>query len=263
LFEVGPREGAVYETLRSQISSALQGALLVQRVQERSAELEVANKELEAFSYTVSHNLRAPLRAMDGFSRILLEDYSSQLPPEAERYLRIVRESAQQMGRLIDDLLAFSRLSRQPVNKQPIDTAALVRQALDSLSSEQGGRQVDLSIGGLPPCQGDPALLRQVWINLLSNALKFTREQGVARIEIGCLTQEDDAPVYFVKDNGVGFDMQYAGKLFGVFQRLHRAEEYDGTGVGLAIVQRIIHRHGGRVWAEAEPGQGATFYFTI
>jgi light-regulated signal transduction histidine kinase (bacteriophytochrome) len=167
------------------------------------------------------------------------------------------------MGHLMDDLLAFSRLSRQPLNKQPIDTAALVRQALDSLSSEQAGWQVDLSIGDLLPCQGDPALLRQVWINLLSNALKFTREQDVARIEIGCLTQEDDAPVYFVKDNGVGFDMQYAGKLFGVFQRLHRAEEYDGTGVGLAIVQRIIHRHGGRVWAEAEVNKGATFYFVL
>jgi PAS domain S-box-containing protein len=236
---------------------------LEQRVIERTAQLEATNKELEAFSYSVSHDLRAPLRAMDGFSRILLEEYAPQLSSEAGRYLKTIRESSQQMGHLIDDLLAFSRLSRQPVNKQAIDTAALVRQALDSLSSEQAGRQVDLSIGDLPPCQGDPALLQQVWINLLSNALKFTRQREMARIEIGCQTNADGEPVYFVKDNGTGFDMQYAGKLFGVFQRLHRAEEYEGTGVGLAIVQRIVHRHGGRVWAEAEPGQGATFYFTI
>jgi light-regulated signal transduction histidine kinase (bacteriophytochrome) len=167
------------------------------------------------------------------------------------------------MGHLVDGLLAFSRLGRQPLHKQPIDTADLVRQALQSLSGEQVGRRIEISIGELPACQGDPALLRQVWINLLSNALKFTREQDVARIEIGCRTQEDGAPVYFVKDNGVGFDVQYAAKLFGVFQRLHRAEEYEGTGVGLAIVQRIIHRHGGRVWAEAEVNKGATFYFTI
>ena len=236
---------------------------LEQRVVDRTAQLEAANKELEAFSYSVSHDLRAPLRAIDGFSRILLEDHTPQLPPEAVRYLRIIFESTQQMGQLIDGLLAFSRLGRQPLDKQPIDTAGLVRQVLDSLSSEQAGRQVEISLDELPVCQGDPTLLRQVWVNLLSNALKFTRGREVARIEIGSMAGQDGEPVYFVKDNGVGFDMQYADKLFGVFQRLHRAEEYEGTGVGLAIVQRIVHRHGGRVWAESEPGAGATFYFAL
>ena len=235
---------------------------LEQRVVDRTAQLEAANKELEAFSYSVSHDLRAPLRAIDGFSRILLEDYMPQLPPEVARYLRIIFENTQQMGRLIDGLLAFSRLGRKPLSKQPISSADLVRQALDSLSSEQEGRQVEISLGELPPCQGDPVLLRQVWINLLSNALKFTRGREAARIEIGCVEREGEQ-VYFVKDNGVGFDMQYAGKLFGVFQRLHRDDEFEGTGIGLATVQRIIHRHGGQVWAEGEPDRGATFYFVL
>jgi PAS domain S-box-containing protein len=235
---------------------------LEQRVIERTAQLEAAVKEMEAFSYSVSHDLRAPLRALDGFSSILMGEYASQLPADAARYLGIICDSARQMGRLVDGLLAFSRLGRQPLRKQPIDTAGLVRQALDSLSSDQAGRQVEISLGELPTCQGDPVLLRQVWANLLSNALKFTRGRSLAHIEVGC-TEQDGEQVYFVKDNGVGFDRQYAGKLFGVFQRLHRAEEYDGTGVGLAIVQRIIHRHGGRVWAEAEVDRGATFYFTI
>jgi light-regulated signal transduction histidine kinase (bacteriophytochrome) len=167
------------------------------------------------------------------------------------------------MGRLVDGLLTFSRLGRQPLNKQPVDTADLVRQALQSLSGERVGRRIEISMGELPACQGDPTLLRQVWINLLANALKFTREQKTARIEVGSLTSGEGPPVYFVKDNGVGFDMQYVGKLFGVFQRLHSTEEFEGTGVGLATVQRIIHRHGGRVWAEAQVGAGATFYFTI
>jgi signal transduction histidine kinase len=238
-------------------------AELEQRIADRTAQLEAANRELEAFSYSVSHDLRSPLRAMEGFSRILLEDYAPHLTSDAARYLQIIRASTQQMERLIDDLLTFSRRSRQPLTKQPLATAELVHQALQSSSSEQEGRRVEISIGELPACQGDPALLRQVWINLLSNALKFTRGQNVARIEIGCLTQEGGAPVYFVKDNGVGFDMQYAGKLFGVFQRLHSAEEFEGTGVGLAIVQRIIHRHGGRVWADSRLGVGSTFCFTI
>jgi PAS domain S-box-containing protein len=237
-------------------------AELEQRVVERTAQLEAAIKEMEAFSYSISHDLRAPLRAMNGYSSILLQDHAAQLTPEAARYLTIIRDNARQMSDLIEDLLAFSRLSRQPVNKQTIATTDLVRQTLDSLNEEQAGRQVEILMGELPVCQGDPALLRQVWANLLSNALKFTRGRTRARIEIGCMEQ-DSEPVYYVRDNGVGFDMQYAGKLFGVFQRLHRTEEYEGTGVGLAIVQRIIHRHGGRVWAEAEPGVGATFCFTL
>jgi PAS domain S-box-containing protein len=247
-------------------------------LQQYTAQLEAANKELEAFSYSISHDLRAPLRAMNGFSRILLEEHASQLPVEAQRYLGLVRDNAQQMGRLIEDLLAFSRLSRQPINKEPVAMADVVRQALAELRAEQEGRQVEISIGdpsagsgqALPACEADPALLKQVWVNLLSNALKFTRKRETARIEIGCEPAKVPNPsqgcgeyIYSIKDNGVGFDMQYVHKLFGVFQRLHRAEEYEGTGVGLAIVQRIVHRHGGRIWAEAEVDKGATFYFTL
>jgi PAS domain S-box-containing protein len=235
---------------------------LEQRVIERTAQLEAANKELEAFSYSVSHDLRAPLRAIDGFSRILIEDHAPQFPEETARLLRIVRENTQQMGRLIDDLLIFSRLSRQPVNKLTIDTVDLVRQVLGTLQSDLEGRQVEIEIEDLPDCQGDPILLKQVWMNLLENALKFTREREVARIEIGCEVKGKEQ-VYFVKDNGVGFDMQYAHKLFGVFQRLHRSDKFEGTGVGLAIVQRIVHRHGGRVWTEAKTNVGATFVFTL
>lgn len=235
---------------------------LEQRVQERTAELQIANRELEAFTYTVSHDLRAPLRAVTGFSRILLEDYAPQLPDEAQQYLHIVDNSAQQMGQLIDDLLTFSRLGRLELTKRPVATAALVQQALEDLQAERAGRQVEIKVGDLPLCWAEPTLLKQVFINLLSNALKYSRQREAAHIEVGC-QEADGERVYFVKDNGVGFDMQYANKLFRVFQRLHRAEEYEGTGVGLAIVQRIIHRHGGRVWAEAAVDQGATFYFTV
>ncbi len=234
-----------------------------QHVIERTAQLQAALKETETFSYSVSHDLRAPLRAINGFSHILMEEYAPELPAEATRYLETICESARQMGYLVDGLLTFSRLGRLPLHLQRIDTVDLVRRALESQSSEQEGRRIEIVMGELPACMGDQALLRQVWVNLLSNAFKFTRERNVARIEIGFLTQEDGAPIYFVKDNGVGFDMQYAGKLFGVFQRLHSAEEYEGTGVGLAIVQRIVHRHGGRVWAEAALGAGATFCFTL
>jgi light-regulated signal transduction histidine kinase (bacteriophytochrome) len=235
---------------------------LERKVQERTAQLEAANKELEAFSYSVSHDLRAPLRAIDGFSRIVLEEHAPALAPEAQRYLHLVQDNTQQMGRLVDDLLAFSRLSRQPISKQRLDPTDLVRAALQDLHAEQAGRQIDLLIQDLPACQADPSLLRQVWVNLLSNALKFTRRRERAVIEVGSY-EEDTHPVYYVKDNGVGFDMRYVGKLFGVFQRLHKAEEYEGTGVGLAIVQRIVHRHGGRVWAVAKVDQGATFWFTL
>ena len=235
---------------------------LEQEVQQRSAAFEAANKELEAFSYSVSHDLRAPLRAIDGFSRILLEDHIAHLPADAQRYLHAVRNNSQQMGRLIDDLLTFARLSRQPLSKQLVRPADLVQQCVEELRAEQQGRRVEMAIGDLPACQADPALLKQVWLNLISNALKYTRKQEMAVIAVGC-QEQDSATAYFVRDNGVGFDMRYADKLFGVFQRLHRAEEYAGTGVGLAIVQRIIHRHGGRVWAEAEVEHGATFYFTL
>jgi PAS domain S-box-containing protein len=237
-------------------------AELEQRVAGRTAELETANRELDAFSYSVSHDLRAPLRALDGFSQAVIQDFGPQLPAQGQHYLRTIRKAAQQMGMLIDDLLAFSRLSRAPLKKQPVNTGQLVREVLEHLGAERQGRQIDLQVGDLPPCNGDPALLKQVWTNLLSNAFKYTGRRETAEVEIGCQSRPEGA-VYFVRDNGAGFDMRYAHKLFGVFQRLHRAEDYEGTGVGLAIVQRVVHRHGGRVWAEAAPERGATFYFNI
>jgi PAS domain S-box-containing protein len=237
-------------------------ALLEQRVAARTAELEDANRELEAFSYSVSHDLRAPLRAVDGFSRILLEDHADSLNGDARRYLDLVRSSTQQMGRLIDDLLAFSRLSRQELVRHPIQPASLARQALEQLEPERAGRSVEVVIDDMPEASADPSLVRQVYVNLLANALKFTRTRSPAHIRAGSLRQ-NGTQVYFVRDNGVGFDMAYVGKLFGVFQRLHRSEEYEGTGVGLAIVQRIVHRHGGLVWAEGAIDQGATVFFTL
>ena len=233
-----------------------------QKMQAANVQLEAANKELDSFSYSVSHDLRAPLRAMDGFSRAVLEDYGSLLPSDGLRYLQVIRTSAQRMGNLIDDLLSFSRLSRAQMCKRTINVRRLVQDALEELQSQREGRHIDLRIGDLPACEGDPTLLKQVWINLLSNAIKYTQKRESAVIEIGC-NAAGGASVYHVRDNGTGFDMRYAHKLFGVFQRLHRAEDYDGTGVGLAIVQRIIHRHGGRVWADAVLDQGATFYFTL
>ena len=237
-------------------------AELEQRVIERTAQLEVANKELEAFSYSVSHDLRAPLRAVDGFSQAVMEDYGSQLPEEGRRLLRVIRDGAQRMGALIDDLLQFAQLSRQPLNGRVVDTARLVRDVFQDLGPEREGRQIEICVHDLPPCRGDPALLKQVWVNLVSNALKYTRKRERALLEIGCLREKNE-DVYFVRDNGTGFDMRYAHKLFSVFQRFHRAEDYEGTGVGLAIVQRVIHRHGGRVWADAAVERGATFYFTL
>jgi signal transduction histidine kinase len=250
---------------------------LEQRVLARTAQLEAANKELESFCYSVSHDLRAPLRAIDGFSRIVLDDYAASVPDEGKAYLKLVRDNTRQMGQLVDDLLAFSRLGRLALNKRTVDSGKMVRRCLAEMQKEQEGRQMDIVIEDLPTCQADPTLLKQVWTNLLSNALKYTRKREAVRIAIGCRTEPrpltiGDASrpsepgtqaVYFVKDNGAGFDMKYAQKLFGVFQRLHRATDYDGTGVGLAIVQRIINRHGGRVWGEAQLNQGATFSFTL
>lgn len=235
---------------------------LEQRVIERTAQLEAANKELEAFSYSVSHDLRAPLRTIDGFSRIVADEYASQLPQDGQRYLSLVRGGTQQMARLIDDLLSFSRLGRQALRKQEISPLELVQQVIEELSAERGDRQVQITLGDLAPCQADPLLLKQVFLNLISNAFKFTRKREIGCIAIGSRSQEGKT-VYYVKDNGAGFDMKYANKLFGVFQRLHSTEEYEGTGVGLATVKRIVERHGGHAWAEAEPNQGATFYFTL
>lgn len=235
---------------------------LEERVRERTAELEAALQELEAFSYSISHDLRAPLRAIGGFSGILLNEYTTYLPPEGQRYLRLVVDNVQEMGQLINDLLTFSRTGREPLRKQRVELTELVRQSLDVLQHECEGRETDVRIGPLPACTADPALLKQVLVNLLSNALKFTRRRSPAIIEVGCRS-ENGRTVYFVRDNGVGFDMLYAHKLFGVFQRLHSAQEYEGTGVGLAIAQRIVQRHGGRLWAEAEVDRGAVFYFTL
>ena len=238
---------------------------LEKRVEERTAELEAANRELEAFSYSVSHDLRAPLRSVDGFSRIIQQEYGAQLPEVAQEYLRDIRAGAQDMGRLIEDLLAFSRLGRQPLHLRNLELRQIVQACLDGLRPDLEGRKVSFVLGELPACQGDSGLLKQVFMNLLANALKYSRKKESAVIEIGPMPSGDDPEsiTVFVKDNGVGFDMRYAKKLFGVFQRLHRAEEYEGTGVGLATVQRIVHRHGGKVWAEAILGEGATFFVSL
>jgi len=229
------------------------------RVQQRTAQLEAANKELEGFAYSVSHDLRAPLRAVDGFARMLQEDQAERLDAEGRRLLDVVRANSKQMGQLIDDLLAFSKLSRQEPAKRSVDMAALVNEVIAGLNGTALARIETL---GIPPAEADRALLKQVWLNLLVNALKYSGKRQDARIEIGG-RQEAGESLYWVRDNGVGFDMRYAGKLFGVFQRLHGADDFPGTGVGLAIVQRVVSRHGGRVWAEAKPGEGACFYFTL
>jgi PAS domain S-box-containing protein len=237
---------------------------LEDRVIQRTAELESANKELEAFSYSVSHDLRAPLRAIDGFSQAVVEDFGPQLPEEGRHHLATIRAGAQKMGALIDDLLTFSRLSRLPLNKRSVNTNRIVRETLEELGFPKEERRIEMRIEELPPSLGDAALLKQLWLNLLSNALKYTGPRNPAIIEVGCIQKNGQGEnVFFVRDNGTGFDMRYADKLFGVFQRLHRAEEFEGTGVGLAIVQRIVHRHGGRVWPEAAVDKGATFYFTL
>jgi PAS domain S-box-containing protein len=231
----------------------------------QTAALSEANKELEAFSYSVSHDLRAPLRTIDAFARILTDEHAHELSGEAQRCLAIVRKSAGRAGELIDDLLELSRLGRQSMQIRPINMAQLVEDAADDLRHLQEGRAITLVVGDLPSCEGDRRLMRSVWANLLANAFKYTRYVPQAHIEVGWLPDDTraDAAVYYVKDNGVRFDMKYVHKLFGVFQRLHRKEDFDGTGVGLAIVQRIIHRHGGRVWAEGKVDGGATVFFSL
>ena len=229
-------------------------------LQIRANQLEAANKELESFSYSVSHDLRAPLRAIDGFTKIFDEDYGDQIDDEGRRLLKIIRENSQRMGLLIDDLLAFSRLGRQPLSTEQTDMKSLAIEALRQVHAAGLGKNASTVINDLPAANVDPPLLKQVWINLLSNALKYSSTRESPQIEVGFLTTQN---AYFVKDNGVGFDMRYYDKLFGVFQRLHRIDEFSGTGVGLAIVHRLITRHGGRVWAEAELDRGATFFFSV
>ncbi len=256
-------------TDRKQAEAALQEAMhrietLNDGLERRADELAAANRELEAFSYSVSHDLRTPLSGVEGFAKLLLDEYGARLDPTGQNYVQMVHANAQHASQLILGLHAFSRFSRQPLNKQMLQPVALVRRALNTLCTEQKDRQVEISVGNLPPCKGDPLLLEQVWVNLIGNALKYTRKRAVAKIEIGCQENaESGEPIFFVRDNGVGFDMAGADHLFGVFQRLHSEEEYEGSGVGLAIVQRILHRHGGRIWAKAAVDQGATFYFTL
>ncbi|HEV8609626.1 MAG TPA: ATP-binding protein [Thermoanaerobaculia bacterium] len=233
-------------------------------LQKRVQELGSLNQELEAFSYSVSHDLRAPLRHITGFADLLLQrNVSGGVDEKSQHFLGVISESARRMGILIDDLLAFSRVGRVAMRSKRVDLRALTEEVKRELEPETSGREIEWRIDGLPDVQGDPALIRQVLANLLSNALKYTSARVHAEIEVGCVGEQSDEAVLFVRDNGVGFDMKYVGRLFGVFQRLHRAEEFEGTGIGLANVRRIVDRHGGRTWAEGVVGRGATFYFSL
>ena len=219
-------------------------------------------EELERLSYSVSHDLRAPLRAINGFSQALLEDYGSTLPPDGQALLARVRENTKRMTALLDALLAYSRLGRKPLEREPVDLASLAQAVVQEQRQANRAREVDVVVGSLPPTVGDAALLRQVLSNLVGNAFKFSRRSTNARVEIGSRADGRET-VYYVRDNGAGFDMKYANKLFGMFQRLHPEADFEGVGAGLAVVQRIVHRHGGRVWVEAQVDQGATVYFTL
>ena len=236
---------------------------LERRVVERTAQLEAANQELEAFSYSVSHDLRAPLRHISGFSQLLVEEFGSTLDPTAQKYVERIRAGTQKMGLLVDGLLNLAGLGRHALRLQPTGLNAVIAEVLAILQPESEGRQVEWVIADLPAVECDPVLLRQIFQNLLANALKFTRPRAHAVIEVNHKEEEDGQVVFMVRDNGIGFNMKYVGKLFGVFQRLHRTEDFEGTGIGLATVQRIVHKHGGRVWAEAELDRGAAFYFTL
>jgi PAS domain S-box-containing protein len=236
---------------------------LEELVRQRTMQLEQANKELEAFAYSVSHDLRAPLRHIDGFIGLLQKKAAGALDEQGRHYMDAISGSANKMGRLIDDLLSFSRMGRQAMSFQPVDLGTLVREVISELAPDAAGRTIDWRIGDLPAVRGDGAMLRMVLTNLIANALKFTRPRQSAQIEVGSLPGQASEAVIFVRDNGVGLDMAYADNLFGVFQRLHRAEEFEGTGIGLATVRRIVARHGGRTWAEGNVNQGATFYFSL
>lgn len=241
-----------------------QNAVLEKRVRERTAELEAANDELEAFGSSAAHDLRTPLRAIQGFTEILLDPRAGELPPTAKRYVGLIRDGSTQMSQLIADLLSFSKLGRQDLTRQPVPIERLCQEILREMESGYGGRRVEIQVDRLPDIYADPALMRVVLVNLLSNAAKYSRTRDPALIKVGVMRQNDGVnPVFYVQDNGVGFDMNYAGKLFGVFQRLHLPHEFEGTGVGLATVRRIVERHGGKIWAEATPDAGATFFFTL
>jgi signal transduction histidine kinase len=242
---------------------------LLQRLAERTVELEganlelrAANRELEAFSHSVSHDLRAPLRTIAGLVQVLLEDFGSRMPSGAQAHVTTISGQALRMGHLIEDLLRLSHLGRQPLSKEPVDVSSLVRDVVGELRALEGERKVEILIGELPPAAADPSLLRQVFINLVANALKFTRQRTSAVIRIEGSMQAGGS-TYCVADNGAGFDMGRADKLFRIFQRLHRADEFEGTGVGLSIAQRIVERHGGKIWAQAQENRGATFSFNL
>jgi light-regulated signal transduction histidine kinase (bacteriophytochrome) len=274
-FDLGFYAGRIYGLLAASfvlIVLLLENSVLYARLVEaheserrKSAELQAVNKELDAFSYSVAHDLRAPLRAVDGYAGMLEDTYAGRLDAEGRRLLGVVRASSQLMGRLIDALLNLARIGRQALRTQPVELDPLVNQVIDELRAGCSGRSIEFAVGKLGTALADPALLKQVLANLLGNAIKFTRDRNPAVVEVGCRREAEKggAIVYYVKDNGAGFDMRYSDKLFGVFQRLHRTEEFEGTGVGLSIVQRVINRHGGRVWADSRPGEGATFYFTL
>ena len=236
---------------------------LEQRVAERTAALEAANRELEAFSYSVSHDLRTPLRHIAGFVDRLAKEAGSRLDDRGRDYLKVIAKAARNMGRLIDDLLVFSRMSRVAMKKTTVRLESLIQDAIELHQADLAGRTVEWVLPPLPPVQADSAMLRQVVLNLISNAIKYTRPREQARIEFGCLDDQPGEWVCYTRDNGVGFDMQYADRLFGVFQRLHGKSEFEGTGIGLANIRRIITRHGGRTWAEGKVNEGATFYFSL
>lgn len=250
----------VYYLIRHDITERRR---VTSELQRRGELLEAANKELEAFSYSVSHDLRAPLRHIDGYAALLRKSVEPSLNDKAARYLQTISDSAKQMGQLIDDLLVFSRMGRQEMLHTTVDLDQVIRHILADLRLDLQGREISWTIAVLPEVQGDPAMLRQVFMNLITNAVKFTSTRPIAAIEIGVEHHTSTEIVLFVRDNGVGFDMQYASKLFGVFQRLHRGNEFEGTGIGLANIRRIVHRHGGQTWAEGVPDKGATFYVLL
>jgi len=248
-------------TARKRWEKEIQG--LNQKLAQRSIALEASNKELEAFAYSISHDLRAPLRHIAGFAELLRKNAAASLNEKSQRYLTMILEAANRMGNLIDDLLAFSRISRAEAHKSFLDLGQVVQEVVAEVRQDAKQRNIKWKIDPLPACYGDRSMLRLAFVNLISNAVKFTRTRPQAEIEIGCTDQDRGDPLLFIRDNGVGFDMKYSNKLFGVFQRLHPQEAFEGTGIGLATVQRIVHRHGGRIWAESTVDGGATFYFSL
>jgi len=250
-----------FSTVRRRVERELRQAR--DDLEKRSAELAASNKELEAFAYSVSHDLRAPLRHMAGFSELLQKNSAQALDGKSKRYIGVILESAKRMGALIDDLLSFSRIGRSETNKAAVNLGQLVEEALSEVRRDLRDHKIVWKIDKLPAAYGDRAMLRLALVNLISNAVKFTRTRSPAEIQIGQMPASDDQVIIFVRDNGVGFDMKYVGKLFGVFQRLHSGEAFEGTGIGLATVQRIAHRHGGKAWGEGAVDQGATFYLSI